>query len=450
MTASPPLNGHQRPAMPVLGDWRPATPEPEPVKEQRDPQPEPAVETAKSDTIAQAEAEAIRARAWAESEERRIKAEAEAKAIELKAAAEAEKQRLANERQRMQLEQKSAEHEARIAEANRKREEAERATENARRQAEEEQEQAAAAAEEIAAADDKWRSYALWFYRVCAVVALPVQLNAFYDRDALWLMAAPLMLEGGAWVVQKGAASAVANGRPSWHYRLIAWLLAFIAAGINLWHGLNAFDPATALGTAFASIAGPGVWDLHEHGRIRRRDGALTRRERRARDKAAKAEAAQRTAEEKRRAAEKAAAEKAAEDARTELTERRMRLFPKVWEHAEKLAADLGETDPNAVWARAKLDVEGAKPGESAEVFRMRNAAEARVDAAREKRSVNGSSPQVASQVLGPKKPRVYNPPARPGRRTKGDVKYSPVASRQASIAARDAAAKKTVEKDPS
>ena len=80
----------------------------------------------------------------------------------------------------------------------------------------------------------------------------------------------------------------------------------------------------------------------------------------------------------------------------------------------------------------------------------MRNAAEMRVDAAREKRSVNGSTQQVASQVLGPKKPRVYNPPARAGRRTKGDVKYSPAASRQASIAAREAAAKKTAEKDPS
>jgi hypothetical protein len=45
--------------------------------------------------------------------------------------------------------------------------------------------------------------------------------------------------------------------------------------------------------------------------------------------------------------------------------------------------------------------------------------------------------------VLGAKKTRVYNPPARPGRRTKGDVKYTPGASRQASIAARNAAAKK-------
>src|SRR5690606_40964746 len=69
--------------------------------------------------------------------------------------------------------------------------------------------------------------------------------------------------------------------RPHWHYRVIAWCLAFIAAGINLWHGLNAFDPATAIGTAFASIAGPGVYDLHEHGQIRKRDGKLSWRQRR-------------------------------------------------------------------------------------------------------------------------------------------------------------------------
>jgi hypothetical protein len=95
------------------------------------------------------------------------------------------------------------------------------------------------------------------------------------------------------------------------------------------------------------------------------------------------------------------------------------------------------------VWERAKLDVEGAKPGESADVLRMRNAATARVEAAREKRPVNGSTQQVASQVSGAKKTRVYNPPARPGRRTKGDVKFSPAARRAASLTAKQTAAKK-------
>ena len=447
MTASPPLNGHKRPTLPVLGDWRPATPEPEPVEEQRNPQPEPA-ET--PELVAQAQAEAIRAKAWADAEAQRIAAEAAAKAAEIKAVEEARKLKLANDKAEGRAQEEQAAREARIAKHNKDRDDALRAAEEERKQAEAQKETEAAAQKEIADADDKWRSYAIRFAVVCGIVSLPVQMSFFWNPHAPWMAAAPIMLEGAAWVVHRGARAAAVSKRPVWHYRTIVWLLAFIAAGVNLYHGLHSFDPGTAVATAFASIAGPGVWDLHEHGRIRRRDGALTRKERKAREKAVKEEAAHRAAEEKRRAAEKEAAEKAAEAAHTELTERRMRLFPKVWEHAEKLAADLGETDPNAVWARAKLDVEGAKPGESAEVFRMRNAAEARVDAAREKRSVNGSTQQVASQVLGAKKPRVYNPPARPGRRTKGDVKFSPVASRQASIAARDAAAKKTAEKDPS
>ncbi|WP_409469083.1 hypothetical protein [Streptomyces sp. HC307] len=444
MTASPPkVNGAVRPPVPVLGDWQPI--EATPTTEANTPtpdttHPEPQVD---SDLVAQAKAEAIRAKAWAEAEEQRLKAEAEAEAIRVKAEEEARKLRLSNDRQERKAREEEAATQARIAEHNRRRDEADRAREDAARQAAEQQQTEEAQAAEVAQAEDRWRGYALKFYIVCAIVALPVQVAAFYNPSALWLMAAPLMLEGGAWVVLKGAAAAVAAHRPHWHYRLIAWALAFIAAGINLWHGLHAFDPATAIGTAFASIAGPGVWDLHEHGRIRKRDGVLTRRERKAAEKAAKEEARQKAVEEQRRAAEKEAADKAAAEAAKQLAERRAELFPKVWDHAEKLATDLGATTvTQAIWERAKLDVEGAKPGESAEVLRMRNAAEARVEAARQKRPVNGSSQQVASQVPAAKKPRVYNPPARRGVRTKGDVKYAPGASRQASIAARQAAAK--------
>jgi hypothetical protein len=396
------------------------------------------------DPVRVAEAEAIRARAAAERQAMLARAEA-AKALAAEQAEqlrlENEKQGLANQRNELRFRRERAVEEAKIAKADAEREETERARDAARRQAEEQQKAEAAQASEVAEAEDRWRSYAVNFYRVCAVVALPVQINAFYNPHAIWLMAAPLMLEGGAWVVLKGAAAAVASHRPHWHYRLIAWLLAFIAAGINLWHGLNAFDPATAIGTAFASIAGPGVWDLHEHGRIRKRDGALTRRERRAKRQAERAEAARLAAEAKQRAAKEEAARKAAEEAAATLAARRETMFPKVWEHAVKLAADLGQaTVTDAIWDRAKLDVEGAKPGESAEVIRMRNAAEARVAAAREKRPVNGSSQQVASQVLGAKPPRIYNPPARPGKRTKGDApKQSAGARRQASIAAKNA-----------
>ena len=392
------------------------------------------------DPVAHAEAEAIRTRADAEAEAARIKAEGEAKAAEILAVEEAAKLRLANERAALRFKREEAEQLAKIEEAELQREETARARQAARQKAEEEQQVEQAKAAEVEQADQRWRNYALAFYTVCAIVALPVQVAAFYTPHAIWLMAAPLMLEGGAWVVLKGAAAAVASHRPHWHYRLIAWLLAAIAAGINLWHGLNAFDPATAIGTAFASIAGPGVWDLHEHGRIRKRDGVLTRRERKAQEKAAKAE-------EKRRAAEKEAADKAAAGKRQQLAERRATQFPKVWEHAEKLATDLGETEvTEAIWARAKLDVEGAKPGESAEVFRMRNAAELRVEAARQKRPVSAvagatKAQRVPQMMKGSGRGPKTGPKVRGVRRAGDTPKYHPVTSPLASEAKRQSIA---------
>ncbi|MET9813171.1 hypothetical protein [Streptomyces sp. NPDC006355] len=396
------------------------------------------------DPVALAEAEAIRTRAAAEAEAARIEAEGKAEAEKIKAAEEARKQKIANDKAEARAREEQAAREARIAKLNRERQEQERAAREAEAKAAAQEQAEAAKAAEVAAAEEQWRQYARRFYGVCSIVALPVQIAAFYNPNALWLMAAPIMLEGGAWVVLKGARAAAADHRPHWHYRLIAWVLAFIAAAINLWHGLHAFDPATAIGTAFASIAGPGVYDLHEHGQIRKRDGKLTRRQRKAAEKAARDEARRQAAEEKRRAAEKEAAERAAAEAAEKLAQARAKEFPKVWQHALRLAAALGETTvTEAVWKRAHRDVEGADPSESAEIIRLRNAAEARVEAARQKRPVNRSSQQVASQVPGAKKPRVYNPPARPGRRTKGDVKYSPAARRAASLTAKQTAAKK-------
>jgi hypothetical protein len=105
------------------------------------------------------------------------------------------------------------------------------------------------------------------------------------------------------------------------------------------------------------------VWDLHEHGRIRRRDGILTRRERKAQRKTERAEAAQRAAEEKRLAAEKETADKIAAEAAAKLAGDRESMFPDVWDHALSLAAALGETTvTDAVWRRAHKDVKGTDP----------------------------------------------------------------------------------------
>jgi hypothetical protein len=404
------------------------------------------------DPVALAEAEAIRTRAAAEAEAERIKARGEAKAAEVLAAEQAqqlrlenEKQGLANERAALRFRREEAEQLAKIAEADRKREDTERAREAARRQNDEQQQAEVDAAKEIADADDKWRAYAIRFAIVCGIVSLPVQMSFFWNPHAPWMAAAPVMLEGAAWVVHRGARAAAVSKRPVWHYRAIVWLLALIAAAINLYHGLHSFDPGTALATAFASIAGPGVWDLHEHGRIRKRDEALTRRERKAQRKTERAEAARKAAEEARRHAEKEAADKAAEESAQQLAEDRKKYFPKVWEHALRLAAADGETTPSEkTWRRAYLDIEGTDPGESAETIRARNVAAKRVESARTGTPVNTLSKttnaQRASQMPPAKKQRVYNPPARAGRRTRGDTpRYVSAARTQAAITAKNA-----------
>ncbi|MFF8829309.1 hypothetical protein [Streptomyces sp. NPDC015131] len=402
--------------------------------------------------IADAEAERVRALTAAEIEERRIKAEAEAEAIRITAHEEAEKLRLANERAALRFKREEAEQLAKIADANRKREEAERLA-AAERQAAEEAAQAKAAAEKASeAASGLWRNVALGFYALCAAVALPVQMAAFYKPDAKYLLVAPVFIEVIALVALVGAAAAVTAGRPHWHYRLVAWAGALTAATINVVHGLEAFDPATAFGTALASIAGPGMWDLHEHGRIRQRDGKPTWRQRWQKHRAEVKASRQEAAEKERARAEKEAAEKAATEAAQKLAAQRAELFPQVWKHAVKLAADVGETTvTQAIWVQAKLDVEGAKPGESADVIRTRNAAQRRVLAARSEapgeKPVKAASPQHAIQVKTPRGASSYKPT--PPRRTKGDTpKFHRVARSLAAEAKRQSITSTTTEQE--
>ncbi|WP_435285210.1 hypothetical protein [Streptomyces bacillaris] len=450
MTTSPPqVNGHRR-RIPVITEWQTLLPSAEEPVAAPTPEPEPTVPAV--DLVAQAEADAIRTKAFADAEEQRtraeaeaealrIKAEGEAKAAEIKAAEEARKLKLANDKAQARAIEEQAARDARIAEANRKRAEAERAQLDDERAHREQQQNAAAAEADVAKAATTWRKYAIAFYAVCAIVALPVQIAAFWDEDAPWLVIAPLMLEGAALVVTKGAAAAVAANRPHWHYRTVAWMFAFIAAGINLVHGLDAFDPATAIGTAFASLAGPGVWDLHEHGRIRRRDGVLTRRQRKAQAAAAKADLKQKAAEEKRKASEKEAAEEAAREAAEALANSRAEEFPEVWDEAEKIAAAVGEiTVTEAVWKRAYRNIQGTEPGESIESITARRKAEARVAAALSGTPVatlsKNKNAQRVIQVKAPAQRSSYRPT--PPRRKPNDTpKFHPVARALAADAKR-------------
>ncbi|GGM06110.1 hypothetical protein GCM10010099_22800 [Streptomyces cinereus] len=401
------------------------------------------------DPVRAAEAEAIRARAAAERQALLIKAEGE-KALTIEQAEqlrlENDKQRLTVQRNELRFQREQATELAKIAEAEAKREETERAREAARRKAEEQQQGEEQAASEIKVADEKWRKYAIRFAIVCGIVSLPVQMSFFWNPQAPWMAAAPVMLEGAAWVVHRGARAAAVSKRPVWHYRAIVWLLAFVAAGVNLYHGLHSFDPGTALSTAFASIAGPGVWDLHEHGRLRKRDGVPTRRERKTAEKEAKRLAAERAAEEKRRAAEKEAADKAAEEARQELRETRQQVFEDVWAEAVKIGAALGKApDDPAVWPRAYRNIKGCDPGESIESITARRAAEKRVEAALTGTPVSTLSKttnaQRAIQVKAPRRTSSYRPV--PPRRKKNDTpSFHPAARTLAADAKRAANAR--------
>jgi chemotaxis protein histidine kinase CheA len=437
------VNGATK-AVPPWDGWRPITLPTHQTETAQHPEAAPAAEPA-IDHIALAEADRLRKLGEAEAQAKLIEAEGKAEAERIKAAEEARQLKLANDKAEQQARERQEASEARIAESRRKREETERARAQAARQAEDQQKAEADRQKKIDKSATSWRRYALGFAIVCAIVALPVQMSAFYSRSAPWLLAAPLVLEGGAWVVLKGAAAAVDEHRPHWHYRLIAWTLAALAAGINLSHGLTHFGRATAIGTAFASLAGPGVWDLHEHGRIRTRDGKLTRRERKARERAEKRAAAEKAAERQRIEREKAAAAKAAEEAAKKLAEDREELYPDVWQHAKSVAAALGEaTVTEAVWRRAYKDVKGTDPGDSPEAQQLRNAAarrllDARADAP-DKAVWKTPGAQVNPQVP-PTRRRgsVTGPPVRGVRRTGDVAPFVQAARNQASITAKNA-----------
>ncbi|NJQ04267.1 hypothetical protein [Streptomyces lonarensis] len=388
--------------------------------------------------------------AAAEADAIRTAAEAEAEAKRIKAAEEARRQAIANDRAELKLQQERARHEEVQAERARKRAAEEKARAAEAKAAAAEAEAGAAQEQRVGKSATRWRRTAMAFYVLCAAVALPLQISFFYTPERPYLALAPVLIEVSALVLLIGAAAAVTAGRAHWHYRLIAWGCAFVAAAINITHGLDAFDTATAIGTALASVAGPGVWDLHEHGRIARKEGRRTLRQRAADRRAAKRAAAEKAAAEVAAAAEKAARD-AEVAARVEaLAKQRAELYPEVWAHALRLAAALGqEAVTEEVWRQAHVNVEGAEPGEDAGTLRTRNAAARRVMAARSEapgeRPVKITNAQVVPQI--PRGPRQGTgrgarggPPVR-GVRRKGDTApYSTGARKAASETAKKAA----------
>ncbi|MFF8784799.1 hypothetical protein [Streptomyces sp. NPDC015125] len=379
------------------------------------------------DPVALAEAEAIRNRAAAEADARRIEAEGKVEAEKIKATEEAERLRLVNERNRLKLEKDQASHGTFLAEQKRRKEAAETATEKARKAAEEEEAKEAALVAEQQRSERIWKWGARGIYAVGLIIAAPIQFLAFWDDERPFLVAAPALLEGLALAMAFGAAWAVAHRRDVMPYRIGIMIGACIAAGINLWHGINdaSIGPNAGIIGALASLGGPIVLMTYEHGIAQKADGIPSWRERRAADRKAKEEAAERARvkqekadAEKRVEKQKADQQLRADVEQTRKDEDRRKHHKDVWEVAEALRSARGsQYVTEQIWADAWYRVTGSKVvGIRPEIEAQSRAAQARMKTITEL-PILGDSSQVGSQ----KAPRAKKDPETPdGRRFNG------------------------------
>lgn len=223
------------------------------------------------------------------------------------------------------------------------------------------------------------------FAALCFLVALPLQLRAFWDPDRPWNAAVPIMLEVAAWAAMRLAHAAIVNRRVAWPYLTLTFFFASVAAGINIADGFLHPDIGAIFGLAggFASLAGPGLWAVHQFG-ARAKEAKATRAERKLAESQAKqaqaeleavkvkaaadveakrvdGETRQRIENDKRAAHEaKAAADKAAAEAElTAQDEKRRSLFPSEWEKHEQLlaASPLGSISRDRAWDEARRAV---------------------------------------------------------------------------------------------
>ncbi|MEV6580242.1 hypothetical protein AB0M92_18990 [Streptomyces sp. NPDC051582] len=323
------------------------------------------------DPIALAKAEAIRTQAEAEAKALCIKAEGEAKAAEATAREEAEKQRILNERAAMKLEADRAIQAERVAKAMASAASSEAAAAKTKRLADAEIEDEYTREREEQRTEATWKWSARGIYLTSLIIALPLQLKAFYSDDKPFMVAAPVLLEGLALVLAFGGAWAIAHRRDVLPYRIGIMAAALIAAGVNLWHGNT--DPSIGIEAgivgALASLGGPVVLMAYEHGIAQKRDGIPSYRERRDAKKAAAkaareaAEAARekQSAEESRRTdRERAEARAAAEQKRKDAD--RQSAHPKVWDVAEAMRSARGlEFVTDQIWSEAWHRVTGSK-----------------------------------------------------------------------------------------
>ncbi|KOV07503.1 hypothetical protein [Streptomyces sp. XY533] len=206
---------------------------------------------------------------------------------------------------------------------------------------------------------------------LCFLVALPLQMRAFWDPQRPWNLALPLLLETAAWGMLKMADAAIVNRRIVWPHLVMTGVFASIAAAINIADGFLHPEIGAVFGLCggVASLAGPGVWVVHKFS-ARSQEVKATRAERKI------AEAAVRQAEielaakqvdadskrqieaDKRAAHEaKVAADKAAADAEiTAQDEQRQALYPGAWEQYTLILAahPLGSISRDRAWDEAR------------------------------------------------------------------------------------------------
>jgi hypothetical protein len=72
----------------------------------------------------------------------------------------------------------------------------------------------------------------------------------------------PVALEGGAWWLAYLMHRAISHRRPTGRLRAAMWLLAALAAGMNVWHGTAAYGPIGGAGLGLSSLLGIALWEL--------------------------------------------------------------------------------------------------------------------------------------------------------------------------------------------
>ncbi|WP_405531537.1 hypothetical protein OG592_27120 [Streptomyces avidinii] len=206
---------------------------------------------------------------------------------------------------------------------------------------------------------------------LCFLVALPLQMRAFWDSDRPWNLALPLLLETAAWGMLKMAEAAIVNRRIVWPHIVMTGVFASIAGAINIADGVlhPEIGIVFGLGGGVASLAGPGIWVVHKFS-ARSKQAKATRVERKIAEAVAKkaeaelaakqveAESKRQIEADKRAAHEaKVAADKAAADAvLAAQDEQRKTLYPGAWEQYERILAarPIDSISRDRAWGEAR------------------------------------------------------------------------------------------------